>query len=201
MSTLDPIRTVLQLPSNWTKLGKYIYLKGGAYSFCPRTVQNSGKKHLEPWLVFRLASQTDTTYLLQSVSVEYERVNGRTIRVKSCQSFNSYTPLMFPFLYNKEHLSSLIAQLKDLMLEAKAQMTQLHLLEEEEQERQIPEFNLQVNNPRLPYQSTASHKKFDSFMSQNKRIVHLECYETAAPFILQLFQYIKTNGMMRKTFG
>ncbi len=201
LSALDPIHTVLQLPSNWTKLGKYIYLKGEAYSFCPHTVQNGGTKHPEPWLVFCLALQKDTTYLLQLVSVEYKQVNDRTIRVKSCQSFNSYTPLMYPFLFNKVHLPSLIAQLKDLMMESKAQMTQLHLLEEEDQARQIPEFNLRVNNPHLPYQSTVSHKKFDSFTSQNKRIVHLECCETAAPFILQLFQYIKVNGMMRKTFG
>ncbi len=201
LSSLDPIRMVPQLPSNWTKLGKFIYLKGGAYSFRSRTAQTGGRKHPEPWLVFCLASQKDTSYLLQSVSVEFEWVNRRTIRVKSCQSFNSYTPLMFPFLFNKAHLPSLIVQLQDLMADVKAQMTQLCLLDEEDQERTIPEFNLRVNNPRLPYQSMPSHKKFDSFTSQNKRIVHLECCETATTFILQLFKYIKENGLMHQTFG
>ncbi len=108
---------------------------------------------------------------------------------------------MFPFLFNKAHLPLLTAQLKDLMMEAKSQMTQLLLLDDEDRERPIPDFNLRVNNPRLPYQSTISHKKFDSFTTQNKRIVHLECCKTAATFILQLFTHIKENGMMHQTFG
>ncbi len=38
-------------------------------------------------------------------------------------------------------------------------------------------------------------------MSQNKRIIHLECCETASPYLLQLFRYIKDTGAMRRMFG
>ncbi len=201
LSSSEPIRAPSQLPTNWTKLGRYIYLKGGAYSFRSRNDHQGHRKHPEPWLVFHLASKKETSHILQSVSIEFERVNGRNIRVKSCQEFDSYTPLMFPFLYNKSHLPSLMAQLRDLLEKVKHQMEQDHLLDDNHIGWSVPEFTLRVNNPRFPSQTTANDKRFDSFTSQNKRIIHLECGETAAPFILHLFNYIKEHGLMRRTFG
>mmetsp|Transcript_8940 Transcript_8940/g.17710 ORF Transcript_8940/g.17710 Transcript_8940/m.17710 type:complete len:199 (-) Transcript_8940:2082-2678(-) len=48
LSSLSPIRAVAHLPSNWTKLGRFFYLKGGAYSLWAQTAQNGGHKHPEP---------------------------------------------------------------------------------------------------------------------------------------------------------
>ncbi len=143
----------------------------------------------------------ETNYLLQAVSIEFNRVNGRTIRVKACQSFNSFTPLMFPFLFNKAHLPSLISQFRDLLLEARQQMEQAQLLKVDDYNRPIPDFTLRTNVPRLPYQANTKDKKFDLLTAENKRVIHLECCETAAPFILQLFHHVKSSGAMRRTFG
>ncbi len=200
-SALAPIRTASQLPGNWTKLGRFVYLKGGAYTLRPRTTQHGDRKQAEPWLVLHLASSMETSFLLQAVSIEFDRVNGRTIRVKACQAFNSFTPLMFPFLFNKAHLPSLVSQLCELLLEARQQMEQAQLLDTDDLDRPIPEFSLRTNVPRLPYQASAKDKKFDSLTAQNKRVIHLECCESAAPFLIQLFQFIKSSGAMRRTFG
>lgn len=198
---LTPIRMVSQLPSNWTKLGRFVHLKGGAYSLRPRNSNNGDRKQAEPWLVFRLASEMETKALLQAVSVEFERMNGRTIRVKACQSFTSHTPIMFPFMFNKAHLPSLISQLRELLMETRQQMATMQLLEPDDQDRPIPEFTLRSNNPRLPYQASMKDKKFDAYTSQNKRMIHLECCETGSNFLLQLFRHIKDTGAMRRTFG
>lgn len=32
-------------------------------------------------------------------------------------------------------------------------------------------------------------------------MIHLECCETAAPWLLKLFQFLKHSGLMHKTFG
>ncbi len=38
-------------------------------------------------------------------------------------------------------------------------------------------------------------------MSQNRQVIHLECCEAAAPFILQLCCNLKEKGKMKKCFG
>ncbi len=94
-------------------------------------------------------------------------------RVMSCQSFNSYTPIMSPFLFNNDP--------KDA-------------------DQSIPEFNPHVYNPCLPHQASCKDKKFDAFTTQNKHMVHLECCGTNAPFVLRLFCYIEESGMIWKMF-
>lgn len=59
------------------------------------------------------------------------------------------------------------------------QVIHLHLLDGEEKDWCIPNFNLCSNNSYLPYQD----EKFDIFTNQNKLMIHLECYETEAPFV------------------
>ncbi len=107
---------------------------------------------------------------------------------------------MFLFLYNRTHLPSLQVQLQDLLHEAQQMMEELRMLEDSGTRWSIPDFNLRVNNPHLPYQTNVWDKRYDAFTSQNKRIIHLKCGETAAPFLLQLFGHIKTQGIMRRTF-
>ncbi len=138
---LSPIHMPSKLPSNWTKLGRFVHLKGRAYSLQPQNSQNDDCKQAEPWLVFCLALDTETKYLLQAVSI-FERVNGRTIRVKAYKSFNSFTLIMFPFLFNKAHLPSLISQLRESLMETRQQMSLLQLLVPEDQDCPIPDFSL-----------------------------------------------------------
>lgn len=201
LSILLPLQKHSQMPSNWTNFGQCIFLKGGAYSFDPKNDQNGNCKHPKPWLVLNLASVVETMYLLQLVSAEYEGVNDCTIRVKSCQSFLSYTPIMFPFLFKKAHLPSLQAQLKDLLKEAYDLMVQQRMIDVKSTNSPLSEFNLRANNPCLPYQASIKDKKFDSFTSQNKQIIHLECCKTVAPQVQELFCNIKETGLMWKTFG
>lgn len=173
LSNLPPLCSVSQMPSNWTKLGRYIYLKGGAYSFRARNDQTGSRKHPEPWLVFMLASETETAYLLQSVLVGFECINGHTIRIKSCQSVTSLTPVMFPFLFNKAHLPLLHHQIRGILQEAHSSMVDQRLIDYNVASCAIPDFNLRVNNPRLPYQANQQDKEFNSFTNQNKQIIHL----------------------------
>ncbi len=108
---------------------------------------------------------------------------------------------MFPFLFNKAHLPSLHAQLVDLLQEALDKMTSQHMIDEDYLGQPVLEFNLRVNQPRLPHQTNFNDKHFDSFTSKNKRMIHLESCETAGPFLRALFRYIKDLGQMRKIFG
>ncbi len=190
-----------QLPSNWTKLGWFVHLKGSAYSLWPCTNQNGGCKHAEPWLVFCLASTMDTNHLLQAVSVEFECINGRTIKVEACQSFNIFMPIMFSFLFNKIHLPSLTSQLCKLLMETWQQMGRMQLLDPKDQDQPIPDFMLCSNSPCLPYQASVKDKKFDAYISQNKQIVPLECCKTALMFLPQLCCYIKESSAMQCMFG
>jgi len=82
---------------------------------------------------------------------------------------------MFPFLFNKAHLPSLVAQMRDMLSDAKHEMAHLNLLDSDEDGINIPQFTLRSNNPRLPYQTTTKDKKFDAFTSQNMQIIQLEC--------------------------
>ncbi len=201
LCTLTPLRAVNQMPNNWMKLGRFIFLKGGAYSFWPWNNQQGNRKHPEPWLVFHLASSLETAALLQAVLVEFGWVNGRTLHVKLCQSFNSQAPIMFSFLFNKAHLQSLQAQLVDLLQETLDKMTSQRMINDDDIGQPVPEFNLHVNQPRLPQQANFNNKCFDSFTSQNKCMIHLKCCETAGPLIRALFHYIKDSSQMRRIFG
>ncbi len=127
----------------------------------------------------------DTKHLFQAVSVQFEHANGSTIRVKVCQSFNSFTPIMFLFLFNKAHLPSLTSQLCKLLMETWQQMSHMQLLGPKDQDQPI---------------SAVKDKKFNANTSQNKQVGHLECCETASTFLLQLFHYIKESSAMWRTF-
>ncbi len=173
LSTLNPIWKKLQISGNWTIWVGMCIWKEVHIPFGLDTMFPANCTHPEPWLVFCLASTKNTSYILQFVLVKYEWVNGCNLRVKLCQSYNSLTRIMFPFLYNPAHIPLLTTQLSQLMDRALSAMIKCCILDRSKQGWYILEFSLWSNNWHLPYQANIKEKKFDAFTSQNK-MIHLE---------------------------
>lgn len=98
-----PIWSKAGIPGNHTKLADYVIIQGGAWSFKEKKSNGGTTKKTEVYYTFKLVTNVDVSELLSKLSFEYAHVNGTILHIKPCQPFQTVTPLMIFFLYNRTH--------------------------------------------------------------------------------------------------
>jgi hypothetical protein len=89
------IKTKLDLPMNFTKLGKHIMISGGSWVF-----NKKEKGSNDVYTRFRLKSQIPTEDIINQVSFESSCVGGKNLFKKQHQAMETETPLMLLFVCN-----------------------------------------------------------------------------------------------------
>jgi len=98
-----------KLPSNFTKLGKWIMISGGSWVFNKKEKGSS-----DVYTRFRLKSQVPTEDIINRVSFEFIRLGGAKINKKQMQAMETETPMMLLFASNETDHSSMSADLKQI---------------------------------------------------------------------------------------
>ena len=99
-----------KLPSNFTKLGKWIMISGGSWVFNKKEKGSS-----DVYARFRLKSQVPTEDIINRVSFEFTRLGGAKINKKQMQAMETETPMMLLFVSNGTDYSSMSADLKQVL--------------------------------------------------------------------------------------
>ncbi len=107
---------------------------------------------------FRLKSQIPTDDIINRVSFEFSRVGGKNIFKKQHQAMETETPLMLLFVCNGTDHSSIINDTCQMLDLAYDNIETNGMMPEEFDNKDIPEFSLRVNVPRMP----SDGKKTDS---------------------------------------
>jgi len=182
-----------KLPSNFTKLGKWIMISGGSWVFNKKEKGSS-----DVYARFRLKSQVPMEDIINRVSFEFTRLGGSKINKKQMQAMETETPMMLLFVSNGTDHSSMLADLKQILELVYDDIETELMMPEEYENRDMPAFSLKLNAPRLPEKKKHDNKAYNHFREQGKIAFH---FELAKPFFKFLCNHAHKMKLDTKYFG
>ena len=104
------IKSKADMPSNFTKLARNIMISGGSWVF-----NKKEKGSNDVYGRFRLKSQIHTEEIINCVSFEFSRMDGKNIFKKQHQAMETKTPYMFLFVNNGTDQSSILNDTRQML--------------------------------------------------------------------------------------
>ena len=151
-----------KLPSNFTKLSKWIMISGGSWVFNKKEKGGSNV-----YARFRLKSQVPTEEIINRVSFEFTRLGGAKINKKPMQAMETETPIMLLFVSNGTEHSSVTADLQQILDLAHEDIESKSMMPKEYENKDMPAFSLKLNVPHLPEKKKQeSNKAYDHLHKQ-----------------------------------
>jgi hypothetical protein len=185
-----------KLPSNFTKLGKWITISGGSWVF------NKKEKGISNmYAQFRLKSQVTTEEIINQVSFEFTCLDGAKIFKKQMQAMEMETSMMPLFVSKKMEHSSITTDLKQLLELAYDNIETELMMPEEYENRDMPPFSLKQNSPCLPEKKKNYNKKYVHFCKQGRKAFHFEVAKSNIPFFKFLSNHAHKMKLDTKYFG
>ena len=124
---------------------------------------------------FRLKSQIITEDIINRVSFEFSRVGGKIIFRKQHQAMKTETPLMLLFICNGTDHRSILSDTRQMLNLVYDDIETNRMMPEEFDNKDIPEFSLQVNVPCMPSDGKKTNTKaFNHYSNQGKKAFHFE---------------------------
>ncbi len=191
------IKAKEDLPTNFTKLGKHIMISGGSWVFNKKEKGNN-----DVYGRFRLKSQIPTKEIINQVLFEFSRVGEKNIFKKQHQAMETETPLMLLFICNGTDQNSILSDTRQMLNLAYDDIEQNGMMPEEFKNKDIPEFSLRLNVPRL----TADMKKndnrtYDHYRKQGKKVNHFEVAKEEVSYFKFLSGHTHRMRLDYKFFG
>jgi hypothetical protein len=185
------------LPTNFTKLGKWIMISGGSWVFNKKDKGNN-----DVYACFHLKSQVAADDIISQVSFEFMHLGGSKINKKPMQAIETETPMMLLFVCNGTDQGSIMTDIKQMLEIAYEDIEVDEMMPEEFKNRDIPVFALKLNVPRLPEKKSAQDTKmYDHFHEQGKKVFHLEVAKSDIPFFKYLANHAHRMKLDIKYFG
>jgi hypothetical protein len=164
------LKSKADIPSNFTKLGKHIMIGGGSWVF---TKKEKGSNDV--YRHFRLKSQIPTEDIINRVSLEFSRIGGKNIFKKQHQVMETETPLMLLFVCNRTDQSSILSDTRQMLDLPYDDIESNRMMPEKFENKNIPEYSLQLNVTRLPSDTKKNNNKaFDHYREQGKKAFHFK---------------------------
>ncbi len=148
------LKSKANIPSNFTKLGKHIMISGGSWVF---TKKEKGSNDV--YGRFRLKSQIPIEDIINRVSFKFSRVGGKNILKKQHQAMETETPLIFLSVCNGTDHSSILSDTHQMLDLAYDDIKSNGMMPEEFEKKDIPEYSLRLNVPRLPSDTKKNNNK------------------------------------------
>ncbi len=133
------------LPSNFTKLGKYIMISNGSWVFIKKE-----KASNNVYAGFRLNSQVPLEKFFKKVSFEFNRLGGKTLFKKQHQSLETEIPIMLLFVCNGTDQGSIKSDTKQMLETVLDNIKTNGMFPKEFKNKFIPHFTLKLNAPLVP---------------------------------------------------
>lgn len=192
------------VPKNFTRLGKVIFIQGGSWCFDPK----QDKPTNDIYASVRIKSTVPLEELLQAVGFEWKRIGGGDLRPKKHQSIWTETPYMLLFVYNKTEEESIIRDLQAMFKIARDVLREEDLLpsEYERPEGEEVSFAIRVNGPRIPGMRRDNKKKkkdndFDRLQDQGKKAFHFEVAKEDIKEFSFIAEQCHRMGLDKEFFG
>ncbi len=165
------------IPSNFTKLSKWVMLSGGSWVFNKKDKGNS-----DVYARFCLKSTVPVEDMVTRVSFEFSRMGGSKIYEKPNQAMETETPMMLLFVNNGLDHTSIMNDITQMLETAFDNIDQEGMMPDEFEHKEILAFTLKLNAPRLPLQTKEAHKAYDQFKEQGKEAFHCEVARKNVPY-------------------
>jgi hypothetical protein len=174
------------IPTNFTKLGKYAMISSGSWVFNKKEKGNN-----DVHARFRLKSQVDTEEIINCISFEFSRLGGKNLYKKQHQAIETETPMMLLFVCNGTDQASIISDTKQMLDTALDDIEQNGMLPEEFKNKEIPHFTICLNVPHLPVETKLSNNKgYDHYKEQGKKAIHFEVTKEE----INYFKYLSAHA-------
>ncbi len=191
------IESKADLPTNFTKLGKYIMISGGSWVF-----NKKAKGSNNVYARFRLKSQVDMEEIVSRVLFEFSCLGGKNLQKKQHQAMKTKMPLMLLFVCNSTDQASIISDTKLMLDTALDDIEQNGMLPEEYDNRDIPHFTLCLNVPRLPAKTKSSNsKQYDHYKEHGKKAFHFKVVKEESNYFRYLSAHAHRLKLKVKYFG
>jgi hypothetical protein len=112
------------------------------------------------------------------------------------------TPLMLLFVCNGTDHSSILSDTRQMLDLAYDDIEQNGMLPEEYENKDIPEFSLRLNVPRLPADTKKSNNRaYNHYREQGKKAFHFEVAKEEVPYFKYLSRHAHQMQLNNKFFG
>jgi hypothetical protein len=134
------ISSKADLPTNFTKLGKYIMICGGSWVF-----NKKEKGSNDIYACFRVKSQVQVEDMVSRVSFEFNRLGRKNLYKKQHQAMETETPVMLLFVCNGTDQGNIKANTRQMLETALDDIKLNEMVPEEFKNRDIPYFMLKLS--------------------------------------------------------
>ena len=184
------------IPTNFTKLGKWVMLSGGSWVF---NKKDKGSNNV--YARFRLKLTVPAEDMVTRISFEFLRMGSSKLYKKQNQAMETETPMMLLFVSNGTDPKSITNDITQMLDTAFDDVDQEGMMPEEFEYREIPKFTLKLNAPRLPSQTKETHKAYDHFKEQGKKAYHCKVAKEDVPYFRFLAGHAHRLKLENKYFG
>jgi hypothetical protein len=156
----DMITDIANIPTNFTKLSRWLMLSGGSWVF------NKAKNNV--YARFRIKLTVPVNEMVTRVSFKFSQLGGSKLYKKQNQAMETETPMMLLFVSNGTDPQSVASDINQMLETAYNSIKMDGMMPEEFEYKEIPKFTLKLNVPQLPLQTKQAHKDYDHFKEQGK---------------------------------
>jgi hypothetical protein len=192
----DMIMDKTNIPSNYTKLSKWIMLSGGSWVF---NKKERGSSNI--YARFCLRPQVSVEDMMTRISFEFSRMGGSKLYKKLNQAMETETPTMLLFVSNGTNPKSTMHDITQMLDTSFDSVDQEGMMPEEFEHKEIPKFILKLNPPQLPSQTKGVHKAYDHAKEQGKKAYHCEVAKEDVSYFHFLTGHARRLKLDVKYFG
>jgi hypothetical protein len=146
----DMIMDKTNIPSNYTKLSKWVMLSGGSWVF---NKKERGSNNI--YARFCLRSRVPVEDMVTRISFEFLCMGGSKLYKKLNQAMETETPTMLLFVSNGTDPKSIMHDITQMLDTAFDSVDQEVMMPEEFKHKEIPKFTLKLNAPNCLHRPTS----------------------------------------------
>ncbi len=184
------------IPTNFTKLGKWVMLSGGSWVF---NKKDKGSNNVYARFCLKLTVPVED--MVTKISFECSCMGGSKSYKKQNQAMETKTPIMLLFVSNGTNPKSIMNNITQMLDTAFDNVNREGMMSEEFEYKEIPKFTLKLNAPCLPSQTKETHKAYDHFKEQGKKAFHCKVAIEDVPYFHFLAGHAHHLKLENKYFG
>ena len=196
------------IPINFTDLSSNFKMSGGLKAFemkTPWKKDGDNREEVElqdPEVYFAVAFSSDVKPedVVERISCEWGRLNGKKMWLKAIKSFQTETPIALYHLLNTGHQDTILSELKGILEDARDREVEADMFYQWAG-HDIPDLGMRLNVPKIPGQDTTAFKGWPRKLQWFRKVLHVECDSNAVPMIKDLVASAKRRGMFKPVWG
>ncbi len=150
---------------------------------------------------FRLKSTVPVEDMVTRITSEFSHMGDSKIYKNQNQAMETKTPMMLLFVSNGTDPKSITSNISQMLDTAFNHVDQEGMMPEEFEYKEITKFMLKLNAPQLPSQTKETHKAYDHFKEQGKKVFYCKVAKENVPYFRFLAGQAHCLKLENKYFG